>query len=213
VKRRAGLILGALVLVAAVGAIGAWRWWQDRPPYEPAALRAHATLDIVDQATADAAMEPVNAEVADDGDQIFLGRVGWERPPQTPDGNSLRIVVLDKRSHLMPGLLAVTSATRPDQVGAGSDGALDAAEERYPWLRGAGSREIDGLSWTSGSALFVASLDASPVTFQFVLRPAGHGTRPENAVPTAPAAVEDLMIALISVGPQGQIYGAQRLLN
>jgi hypothetical protein len=54
---------------------------------------------------------------------------------------------------------------------------------------------------------------ASPVTFQIVLHPARPGTPIEIAVPTAPATVPDLMIALISVGPDGRLYWAQRLLN
>jgi hypothetical protein len=82
-----------------------------------------------------------------------------------------------------------------------------------PWQRGIGAREVDGSYWTSGSAVFVSALNASPVTLQFVLRPAGPRTTPRNAMPTAPAALADLLIALISVGPDGQVYWAERLLN
>ena len=74
-------------------------------------------------------------------------------------------------------------------------------------------RKVNGSYWTSGTAVFVSSVEASPVTFQAVLHPARRGTFPENAVATAPAAAEDLLIALISVGPQGQVYWAKRLLN
>ncbi|MEU8265185.1 hypothetical protein AB0C02_31830 [Micromonospora sp. NPDC048999] len=201
----------AILLAGTAGVIG-WRWWHNRPPYGPAALSAQATLQLVDQATADAALKPVNTEVAGDGDQIFLGRVTWTRPPNPQKDSSFRIVLLDKRSHLMPGFIAVTSA-RPDHVGAGSDGSLDLAQKRYPWLQGVGTREINGSFWSSGSAIFVYSADASPVTFQTVLHAARPGTPPEQMVATAPAAVEDLLIALISVGPDGQVYWAQRLLH
>jgi hypothetical protein len=212
VKRRAGLILGVAILLAGTAGVAGWRWWHNRPPYGPDPLNAQATLQLVDQATADAALKPVNAMVAGDGDQILLGRVTWTRPPNPQKGGHFCIVLLDKRSHLMPGHIAVTSA-RPDRVNAGSDGSLDIAQKRYPWLRGIGPREINGSFWTSGSAVFVWSVDASPVTFQTVLRPARPGTPPQQMVPTAPAAVEDLLIALNSVGPDGQVYWAQRLLH
>jgi hypothetical protein len=54
---------------------------------------------------------------------------------------------------------------------------------------------------------------ASPFTLQTVLHPARRETRSEHRVATAPAAVEDLLVALISVGPDGQVYWAKRLLN
>ncbi|WP_433223298.1 hypothetical protein ACQP00_25760 [Dactylosporangium sp. CS-047395] len=102
-------------------------------------------------------------------------------------GGSLRIVVLDQRRHRMPGFVAVHAA-RPDRVAAGTDGALDRAERRYPWLRGV----------TTGSAVSVWAVDASPVTIQAVLRD---------------VAVEDLLVALIGVGPGGQVFWAERLLH
>lgn len=205
-------MLGVVLLLAGVGGVTAWPWWHGRPPYAPEMLHARATLRLVDQATADAALQPVNAEVAGEGDQVFLGRVSWTHPPGPQRNNSFRIVVLDKRSHLMPGFIAATSA-RPDDVGTGSDGSLDIAEKRYPWLQGVGARKVNGSYWTSGTAVFVSAVNASPVTFQVVLHPARPQTSLENAVPTAPASVADLLIALISVGPDGQVYWAERLLN
>lgn len=211
-KRTAALVLGVAFLLAGVGGMAAWRWWHSRPPYGPETLRAQATLQLVDQATADAALRPVNAEVAEQADQIFLGRVSWSQPPHPQQNNSFRIVVLDKRSHSMPGFIAVTSS-RPDEVSTGSDESLDLAEKRYRWLRGIGGRQVNGSYGNPGSAISVSAVSASPVTFQFVLRPVRPGTSPEHAVPTAPATTADLLIALISVGPDGQVYWADRLLN
>jgi hypothetical protein len=205
-------MLSAAILVAGTAGVAGWRWWHNRPPYGPEVLSARATLQLVDQATADAALEPVSAIVAGAGDQIFLGRVAWTRPPHPQPGGSLRIVLLDKRSHLAPSFIAVTSA-RPGSVNAGWDGSLEIAGRRYPWLRGVGVREVNGSLWSSAGAVCVWSVDASPVTFQTVLHPARPGTPPELLVPAAPKAVEDLLIALISVGPDGQVYWAQRLLH
>ncbi|SNT64643.1 hypothetical protein SAMN05421812_117161 [Asanoa hainanensis] len=206
------MILSVTLLLVAGAAVGGWRWWHARPPYGPEVLAATATLSLVDQATMDAAFAPRTPEQAGDGDQIFLGRVTWQRPPDPQKNGTFRIVVLDKRTHLMPGFVNATSA-RPDDVSSGSDGSLDVAEERYPWLAGVGAREIDGGYWTSGSAVTVTSVDASPVTFAVVLRPEVPGTLPHMAVATAPAAVGDLLVALVNVGPDGQVYWAQRLLN
>ncbi|GIF22447.1 hypothetical protein BJ973_002768 [Actinoplanes tereljensis] len=201
-RRRSALILGVVLLLAAAGGVTGRRWWHNRPPYGPEALNAQATLQLVDQATADAALKPVNAEVAtDDSDQIFLGHVSWTRPPHPQRNGSLRIVLLDQRRHLLPGFIAATAAD-PDQVGTGSDGSLDLAEERYPWLRSTDEG--------AGSTIAVSSLDVSPVTFQTVLHTERPGTPP---VATAPALVADLLVALICVGPDGQVYWAQRLLN
>ena len=211
-RRRAGLIIGVAMLLVAAGTTVGWRWWHNRAPYGPKALGAIATLRLVDQPTADAAMSPVNAEHAGDGDQIFLGRVAWVRPPGIKDDGSFRVVILDKRTRRMPSFISVTSP-RPDDVGAGSDGALDVAEERYSWLQGIGPREINGSFWTAGAAITVSSVDASPVTFVIVLHPAKPDTSPEYAGAEAPAAVSDLLVALINVGPDGQVYWAQRLLN
>ena len=210
--RRTALIVGAVLVLFGVSGVAGWRWWHGRAPYGSEVLGARATLQLVDQATADAALRPVNAEVAGSGDQIFLGRVAWTQPPRPRKDNSFRIVLLDKRTRLMPGFIAVTSA-RPDDVGTGSDGSLDIAEKRYPWLQGIGDREINGSYSSSGSAVFVTAVEASPVTFQTVLHPAHPETSAENVGPTAPATAADLMIALISVGPESQVYWAQRLLN
>ncbi|WP_426502788.1 hypothetical protein ACPPVO_34805 [Dactylosporangium sp. McL0621] len=211
-KRRTGLTLSVAILLAGTAGVAGWRWRHNRPPYGPDALSAQATLQLVDQAIADAALKPVNAIVAGDGDQMFLGRVTWTRPPNPQNHSSFRIVLLDKRSHLMPSFLAVTSA-QPDRVTAGSDESLDIAQQRYPWLQGIGTRKINGSFTSTGTAVCVWSADASPVTFQTVLHPAHPGTLPEQTMPTAPTATEDLLIALISVGPDGQVYWAQRLLH
>ena len=212
VKRRAGLIISVAMLLIGAGSVFGVRWWNNRAPYAPEALGATATLRMVDQSTADSALQPVIVEPAEKGDQILLGQVSWRRPPRQPKGGSFGIVVLDKRTHLMPGHFAVTS-NRPDDVSTGSDSSQDIAEKRYPWLQGAGAREINGSFWSAGNAITVSSIDASPVTFAIVLHPRRPGTPPEQMVASAPVAVTDLMVALINVGPDGQVYWGQRLLN
>lgn len=83
---------------------------------------------------------------------------------------------------------------------------------RYRGCRGIVIREINGTFWNTASAI-TASIDATPVTFVIVLHPTRPDTPPEQAVANAPAAVSDLLIALINVGPDGLVYWAQRLLH
>jgi hypothetical protein len=211
VKHRAILLLGTVLLLVAGGSVAGWRWWHNRPSFGPEALAAQATLQLVDQATADVALAPGNAIFGEEDDQIFLGRVTWTPPARSKVDSTLRIVILDKRSHLTPGWIAVKS-DRQDEVGSGWDGSLDAAAERYSWLHDFDTRQLDG-SYGGASTFITSSLDASPVTFQTVLRPARPGTPPGSAIATAPAAVGDLMIVLISVGPDGEVHWAHRQLN
>ncbi|MDG4764083.1 hypothetical protein O7632_08185 [Solwaraspora sp. WMMD406] len=211
-RRSAAIVWVVVVVLVMAGGLTGWRWWHQRSPYGPEVLVATATLRLVDQATADAAFDGQQLELSGDGAQVFLGQVAWTPPPQAKPGTMLMIVVLDKRSQLMPGLISATS-DRPDRVGAGFDGVLNAVEQQHPWLYGIGAREINGGLHSAGSVVTVSSLDATPVTFSFVLHPARPETPPEFAVASAPAAVDDLMVALISVGPDRQVYWAQRLLH
>lgn len=211
-KRRARLILGVVAGLAGIAAVAGWRLSFNRAPYGPETLNAHAILQIVDQKTADAALLPVNSVVAGDGDQIVLGKVSWSRPAEPQVGGSYRIVLLDKRTHLTPGVFSVNSV-KPEDVNIGSDHALDKAQKRYPWLQGAGTTKVDGKNGPSGTSIEVHSVYAAPITFQAVLPKARPDTPDKQQVATAPAAVEDLMLALISVGPDEQIYWAQRLVN
>ncbi|GAA1609469.1 hypothetical protein [Actinoplanes couchii] len=188
-----------VVLLVAVGGVAGWQWWQARPPYGPEELGARATLEFVDQETADAALAPGTAIYAhDSADQIVLGRVTWNRPAKAQNGSSLRIVLLDRRDGRLPGLITATSS-RPDKISVGMDGVLNTARERDPWL--GEPRQ------SNGSDIYVSSLDASPVTFQTVLRQ----KHPGPDLLYAPIALENLTVALIHVAPDGQVHWAQRL--
>jgi len=212
VKRRlvqVGIVV--LVLVLAVAVNVGWRWWHNRPPYGPEVLAASATLQFASYQEASAALRPVNAPWPDAGDQLMLGRVSWRPPPHPQKRGVFWIVVLDKRSHLKANVLAVRS-WREDAVGLGSDGGLKRAVDRYPWLQGAAGHEVNGSWWVDGNCVMVSASDAAPVVFA-VLFPAAARVvrRREQAMPTAPVALADLLIALVNIGPDGQVYWAQRL--
>jgi hypothetical protein len=73
-RHRGALIIGLVTLLVVAGGVMSWRWWHNRAPYGPDTLGATATLRLVDQATADAAMKPGNAEQAEDGAKSRLAR-------------------------------------------------------------------------------------------------------------------------------------------
>ncbi|NJC82497.1 hypothetical protein [Planosporangium mesophilum] len=150
---------------------------------------------------------------AQPGDQLVLGRVSWKRPPRPQKDATFWIVLLDKRSHLKAAIQEVTSPRR-DKVGLGSHGYLMRAVDRYPWLQGVAGHEVNGSWWETGECVAVFAADATPVTFAAVFPAAARSPQlPEQAVPTAPVALSNLLVALINMGPDGQIYWAERLLG
>ena len=147
------------------------------------------------------------------GDQLVLGRVSWRTPPQPQKGGSFLVTVLDKRTHLKAGILTVTSP-RPHDVGLGSQGDLQRAADRYPVA--SGDRRPRGGRHVAGAGRIGVRVYGGRDT-PHVRRhlPAAHADppRPWQGVPTAAVALSDLLVVLVNVGPDGQIYWAERLLG
>ncbi|MEU9513197.1 hypothetical protein [Micromonospora sp. NPDC048169] len=198
------------VLVLAVAAAGGWRWWRQHPPYGPEALHLRSSLEFVTHDEAQVALgSAYQAPVTYDGDQLVLGRVSWQEPPAPLDGGYFALFLVDKRTDLKPSVFAV--AAPQESVGMGSAGVENRIPDRYPWLRGAGDIRVGENEWLSaGSRLSIIDTLASPLTF-VVLFP--HLERHERAHPiaTAPVTLPDLLLALVYMGPDGQVYWAQRL--
>jgi hypothetical protein len=96
-------------------------------------------------------------------------------------------------------------------VGIGSAGADNRVAERYAWLRGAGHVKVGDNEWRSnGSGLHVSDEKASPLTF-VALFPYLEEPDPQLTIATAPVAMSDLLLALVYMGPDGQVYWARRL--
>lgn len=203
------VVIAALTL--GVGGYVTWRWLHFRAPYGPTDLAASATLEMISYPTAVRILGPeVNAPLAEGDDQLVLGRVNWRIPAEPQPGGGFWIVLLDKRTRLKPAAFGVTSP-RQTAVGIGGDSVLDAAVRRYSWLDGAGTRQIDDLWWSTGNAIYVDGADASPVTFVALFPAVGEPMSPKHAVATAPVSIPDLLVALICIGADRQVYWAQRL--
>ncbi|MEO3822012.1 hypothetical protein [Plantactinospora sp. B24E8] len=210
-RRRIQAGLTVLVLVLGTSGFAGWRWWHNRAPYGPEVLALTATLELVDNEGAAAALGAEPAPHADVGDQLVLGRVSWRPPAELRRGATFWIVVLDKRTQLKPTVFGLASP-RQDAVSMGSHGYLQKAADRYPWLRGIAGQEVDGVWTTSGTSIHVTTPDATPVTFVGIF-PDARRQPAEPLIATAPVAVSDLLVAFVYMGPDGQLYWAHRLLG
>ncbi|MEU4791433.1 hypothetical protein AB0F95_17190 [Micromonospora tulbaghiae] len=206
--RRAASI--AAVLLLAVAGVGGWRWWHQHPPYGPEALHLRSSLEFVTYDQAQAALgSSYQAPVASDGDQLVLGRVSWQKPPAPLGGGYFALFLIDKRTDFKPSVFAV--AAPQESVGMGSAGVDNRISDRYPWLRGAGDIRVSEHEWLSvGSRLGIIDAGASPLTF-VVRFPHLERHQRVHPIATAPVTLPDLLLAFVYMGPDGQVYWAQRL--
>uniref|UniRef100_UPI0019084FCC hypothetical protein n=1 Tax=Micromonospora coerulea TaxID=47856 RepID=UPI0019084FCC len=175
------------------------------------ALAIKSSLTFVSQEEAQAALgESVPAPVSNGRDQLVLGRVSWRTPPKPLDGGYFAIFLIEKRTNRKAGSFSASSP-RQEAIGAGSAGVENKIPERYPWLKGAGDVKEGNTWWSYGSRLAVSDGDASPLTF---VAPFPYLEGPQRAAAraaTAPVAMSDLLLALVYMGSDGQVYWAQRL--
>ncbi|MCM0673737.1 hypothetical protein NCC78_03300 [Micromonospora phytophila] len=199
-----------MAITLAVVAVVAWRWWHNHPPYGPEALVIESSLRFVSYEEAQAALgEETHAPLASGRDQLVLGRVSWQAPPKPLDGGYFAIFLIDKRTKHKPGTFGV-SAPGEEAVSVGTAGVENKIAQRYPWLEGAGYIKVGETGGrTNGNRLGVTDENASPLTF------VARFPYPENpgreTIATAPVAMSDLLLSLVYMGPDGQVYWAQRL--
>jgi hypothetical protein len=197
--------------VLGIAGVVVWRHVHDRPPFGPDELDLTGTLELVSYDRAQQALgSGVNAPVAYPGDQLVLGRVAWSPPPAPLDGGWFTIVLIDKPANLIPGSFAVASPAQAS-VGIGSDGTLRDVADRFPWLAAVAPRRV-GSGWAAaGSVIYARAGQASPVTFVTSFAATKLPQPLELPVATGPVAIPDLLLALVYIGPDGQIYWARRL--
>jgi hypothetical protein len=212
--RRDATFAAVLVVVVTVAICLAWPRWHGsrlRPPVGPEALATTASLELTTYEAAQTALgEEVNAPLPGPDGQLVLGRVSWQPPQQGLAGGLIWILLIDKRTDLKPPFFSVASP-RQESVGCAADGVFIEVANRYPWLRGAADRRDSNGFHSTGMAVYAAAADATPVTFVAVF-PAFDDTVPAvDQVASAPVAVSDLLLAMVYVGADRQIYWATRL--
>ncbi|MEU7679231.1 hypothetical protein AB0C42_30970 [Micromonospora taraxaci] len=209
-RTRSSLVVIVTAAVVVAG-MAAWRWTHNHPPYGPATLAITSSLSLVSYAEAQAALgESIRPPLAsDERDQLVLGRVAWQPPPEPLDGGYLAVFLIDKRTNRKPGDFVASGPQ--DAVSLGSAGVENRIAERYAWLRGAGDVKVGDGEWRSnGNRLAVYDETASPLTFVALFPYVADAAR-KPTVATAPVGMSDLLLALVYLGPNGQVYWAQRL--
>ncbi|WP_232233896.1 hypothetical protein [Micromonospora chokoriensis] len=170
-----------------------------------------SSLSLVSHAEAQAALgEKTHAPLAsDERDQLVLGRVAWQPPPEPLDGGYFAVFLIDKRTNRKPNDFGVSAPQ--EAVSLGSAGVENRIAERYAWLRGAGDVKVGDHEWRSnGNRLGVFDETASPLTFVARFPYLADAAR-KPTIATAPVGMSDLLLALVYLGPDGQVYWAQRL--
>lgn len=218
-RRKARRVLAvALVVVVVLAASAGWRWWHNRAPFGPGALSLQSSLEVVGFTESREALgEPVYyAPSLEPKVQLVLGRVSWRRPPEQLDG-SLIVVLIDKRANRLPSVIEVRQNRSripgyPDPAAVGGSWVQNKIAQRYPWLSGMAYRKTGEDTWLSeGSMVWVDDQEGSPLTFaaRFPQGQAGSGT--QTAGSGEPVAISDLLLAVVCIGSDDQIYWAHRL--
>ncbi|GAA4572144.1 hypothetical protein GCM10023176_34430 [Micromonospora coerulea] len=197
------------VILAVVAVVG-WRWSHNHPPYGSEALAVRSSLTFVSAEEAKTALGgKIDPPPTYGRDQLVLGQVSWQAPPKPLDGGWFAIFLIDKRTNAKPGTISAASL-RQEAIDVGNHRADNKIAERYPWLEGAGNRRVGDIFVTSSERVAVFDEDASPLTF--VARfPDVEEPDQEPKIATAPVAISDLLLALVYIGPDEQVYWAQRL--
>lgn len=193
------LQLAGVVAALVVGSV-AWAsdgLWRDHPPYDPAAIRATATIRLTDFERFDddahaLGITDLNALLDRPGDQVFIGRVDFTVPPAAQGAGTYHVVVIDERSNTIAPMLF-------GKDGGGWNGFLHQVPKKYPWLSAMAPVPVNG-GWTSpGSEVSVASDATSPISFV--------GKFHDTTI----SSPSELTVALIFTGPDQQIYWATRV--
>ncbi|WP_186315685.1 hypothetical protein [Catellatospora sichuanensis] len=207
----------AVVLVVAVAAgFAVYRWWHERPPYGAEGLGFAATAELL----------PSDKRPEDEYHGVrFLarersvavgGRLTWRPAPGSSadwqDDGRFMIFVVDKRVQLMPPQIWGASPSGIEVL-SGGDGVQERVAEEYPWLRGVGSIKLyDNVSRSGGSCLSTAPA-AGEVAFVAVFPPIPEGDPERRFLAAAPIAVSDIMVAVAFIGPDRQVYWAERVFG
>lgn len=216
IRRRVAVAVA--VAVIAVAGVVVVRWWHERPPFGPDVINASVTVDMLGVGTDGMERERSYDGVSylpSPGHAFVGGHLRWTPPPGArtdwADGWFV-FLVIDKRVDLKPTMVWGRSDSAVEVV-HGSDGVLNEVAEKYPWLRGAGDVRTAENTWLGSTSTVMTAPAGGPITFVATFPP----QRPEDSQPptyaTAPVTKDDLLMALVFIGPDRQVYWAQRLFG
>jgi hypothetical protein len=182
------VIITALTLISSASLLG-YRRWLDHPPFPPNAIHAHVSVAIVDNQHAEAAqaalgIEGIESILTYGNDRTVVGRLDYDVPMARHDGR-YEVVLIDTRTNRVAPLMFTHD-------GGGWDGILDSVPRQYPWLSAMSAPEPDETE--DRLAISVSPDRAEPIGFVAQFPGAG------------PIAGDRLVVAIIFVGPQEQLY-------
>jgi hypothetical protein len=149
--------------------------------------QAHAKDDLTALGTTD-----LNPLTALPGEQLILGRVDFAEPAVSSRGGYYYFILIDKRTNT--GVFELY-----DGRGSGWGSNLDLVAERYPWLSALAPQPV-GQGWrtTGASALQVATKQTSETFVALIPEEAG-------------ISADDLLLTMVFMGSDGQIYWATQV--
>lgn len=205
-----------LVAVLAAAGYGGYRWWHERPPYGPEALEFAATAEQLPPGErSDSDYHGVKYHLGE-GWAAVGGRITW-RPPagssaDWDEDGWFMIFVVDKRVDLMPPQAWGVSPSG-HRVVSGGDGVQNRIAEKYAWLRGAGNIKVGDDTWRDGGTTLSTTPAAGGFDFVAMFPPIPDGDPERRFLAAAPITLSDIMIAVAFVGPDRQVYWAERVFG
>ncbi|MEU8003108.1 hypothetical protein AB0B66_18275 [Catellatospora sp. NPDC049111] len=203
-----------LVAVIAAAGYGGYRWWHERPPYGPEVPAFAATAEQLPSGDGQELRHHGHTVFVRKDEMAISGSITW-RPPagrgsDWDEDGWFMIFVVDKRVDLMPPRVWGTSPSGLEVV-SGGDGVQNRIAEKYPWLRGAGDIKTDENTWRDGGMTLATTPAAGEVDFIAMFPPIPVGDPARRFVAAAPVTLSDIMIAVAFVGPDRQVYWAERV--
>ena len=186
-----------VIVLVALGGFFGYRWMANSAPFGASSLHAKATIEVTDANSVDDAVAKLGAAgldpyTGDTGDQLFIGQVSYQVPAGANAKDHYAIVVIDKAHSQVAPLIYGTAASRTG-IASGWQTTLTDAAKSYDWLQAAGAKGA------KPAAVIVPANTAGPVTF-------------EGAFPkAAPLSSDELLVALVLLGPDGHVFWAARL--
>lgn len=186
-----------VIVLVALGGFFGYRWMASSAPFGASSLHAKATIQVTDANNVDAAVSQFGAAgldpyTGDAGDQLFVGQISYQVPSGASAKDHYAIVVIDKAHTQVAPLIYGTAADRTG-IASGWQTTLTDAAKSYDWLQAVGGKGA------KPTAVIVPANTPGPVTF-------------EGAFPrAAPLSSDEMLVALLLLGPDGQVYWAVRL--
>jgi hypothetical protein len=210
--RRAKSPVVVLAVVLAIGALAvpwAGRLLHRGAPFRPSQMNLSLNLAVVPVSDLQPAIEGFG--ISDDqlratppsseGQEAVVGQLSFTIPKPMPDGSQMALFVIDARSHRLTQLAWGYSGGANPPV-SGYDGSFGEFATRFQWLKPTAPIFQDGSYIDPGMAISIPPGAQSPLTFYAVLDP--------TALPVSDVS-QDVSVTLGFVGPDRQIYWAQRI--